>query len=101
MLVAEGLIQERRDETTEKVGEVYLLELIHRGMTQVARRNFSGAIKECHIHDLLRDIAMKEAKEDAFLHVHGNVDFSPQTVSRRLPFFHHPFNRDIHLWERY
>lgn len=78
----------------EKVGEDHLLELIHRSMTQVARRNFSGAIKECHIHDLLRDIAMKEAK-DAFLHVHGNVDFSPQTVSRPLSLTHHPFNHSI------
>ncbi|RWR84798.1 putative disease resistance protein [Cinnamomum micranthum f. kanehirae] len=85
MWVAEGFVQERGDETLEEVAEDHLLELIHRSLIQVAQRRFNGRVKECRIHDLLRDLAIKTAKENQFLNVYsGNVDSASPTTTRRL-----------------
>eukprot|EP00268_Persea_americana_P036145 TRINITY_DN35624_c0_g3_i3.p1 TRINITY_DN35624_c0_g3~~TRINITY_DN35624_c0_g3_i3.p1 ORF type:complete len:110 (-),score=19.44 TRINITY_DN35624_c0_g3_i3:1136-1465(-) len=91
-------MREREDKATEEVGEDYMLELIHRSMIQVGQLNFNGTITECRIHDSLLDLTIKEAKEDMFLRVHQNVDFSPQSVAHRFFITHHLFNlRDSYL----
>lgn len=95
--VAEGFIEERGDETMEEVAEDCLWELTQRSMIQVAQRSINGRIKKCRIHDLLRDLAIKEAKEDAFLHVYGNVDSALPTTARRLSINHHGIGKYIHL----
>ncbi|OVA05103.1 Disease resistance protein [Macleaya cordata] len=83
--IAEGFIQKRGEQTLEDVAEDYLEELIHRSMIQVARRKYDGNVKTCRIHDLLRDLSIKEAKEDQFLQAYTNVDdFSKPNKIRRL-----------------
>ncbi|XP_058114453.1 putative disease resistance protein At1g50180 isoform X2 [Magnolia sinica] len=64
MWAAEGFLQQRGEETLEEVGEDCLKELIQRSMVQVAKRSSSGNIKSCHIHDLLRDLSISQAKEE-------------------------------------
>ncbi|KAF8398842.1 hypothetical protein HHK36_014705 [Tetracentron sinense] len=78
--IAEGFIQQRGEETMEDVAEDYLEELIHRSMIQVAKRRSDGGIKTCYSHDLLRDLAIKEAKRDRFFDIDGKV--SPSRVRR-------------------
>ncbi|EEF37197.1 conserved hypothetical protein [Ricinus communis] len=39
---------------------------IDRSMVQVAERRYDRKIKTCRIHDLLRDLAISEAKEYKF-----------------------------------
>ncbi|KAF8398636.1 hypothetical protein HHK36_014491 [Tetracentron sinense] len=66
--IAEGFVQHRGEETMEDVAEDYLEELIHRSLIQVGeRRRYDGGVETCRIHDLLRDLAISEAKQDKFL----------------------------------
>ncbi|XP_058114635.1 probable disease resistance RPP8-like protein 4 [Magnolia sinica] len=85
---AEGLLQRRGDETLEEMGEDCLKELIQRSMIQLAKRNSSGGIKSCRIHDLLRDLSISEAKEDKFLQVHREKgDALSAFTARRLAIY--------------
>ncbi|OVA00413.1 Disease resistance protein [Macleaya cordata] len=72
--IAEGFVRRRGEETMEDVAEDYLEELIHRSMIQVGSWRFDGRVKTCRIHDLLRDISIKESKEDQFFQVYGIID---------------------------
>eukprot|EP00268_Persea_americana_P061374 TRINITY_DN7746_c0_g4_i1.p1 TRINITY_DN7746_c0_g4~~TRINITY_DN7746_c0_g4_i1.p1 ORF type:complete len:458 (-),score=50.63 TRINITY_DN7746_c0_g4_i1:919-2259(-) len=82
----------------EDVAEDYLLELIHRSLIQVAERSSSGRVKKCRIHDMLRDLAIKKAREDQFLEVYsGNIHSALPTTARRLSITHHDFCGHISL----
>ncbi|XP_058115321.1 putative disease resistance protein At1g50180 [Magnolia sinica] len=95
---AEGLLEERGEETLEEVGEDYLMQLIQRSTIQVARRNSSGGIKSCRIHDLLRDLSISEGKESKFLQVHsGNANAPSSSRARRLAIHHNDLSKYISL----
>ncbi|KAL6323495.1 hypothetical protein AAG906_039069 [Vitis piasezkii] len=84
--VAEGFVQKRGKETLEDVAEDYLYELIQRSMIQVADTRDNGRAKSCHIHDLLRDLAISEAKEEKLFEVAENIDVEvlPTSVRRLI-----------------
>ncbi|KAL6322732.1 hypothetical protein AAG906_015418 [Vitis piasezkii] len=83
--VAEGFVQKRGKETLEDIAEDYLYELIQRSMIQVADARVDGRVKSCRIHDLLRDLAISEAKEEKLFEVDENIDVDvPPTSARRL-----------------
>ncbi|RWR84794.1 putative disease resistance protein [Cinnamomum micranthum f. kanehirae] len=89
MWVAEGFVQGRGEQTLEEVAEDYLLELINRSLIQLAERSCSGGVKKCRIHDLLRDLAIRKAKEDQFLDVYsGNEHSASPITARRLSITH-------------
>ncbi|PIN19963.1 Apoptotic ATPase [Handroanthus impetiginosus] len=63
--VAEGLIPQEGVNTMEDTSRDYLDELINRNMVQVkdlSRKD--GRVKNCQIHDLLRELSIKKAKEE-------------------------------------
>ncbi|KAL6322704.1 hypothetical protein AAG906_015390 [Vitis piasezkii] len=64
--LAEGFIQRRGKETLEDIAEDYMHELIHRSLIQVAERRVDGGVESCRMHDLLRDLAVLEAKDANF-----------------------------------
>ncbi|KAJ9681490.1 hypothetical protein PVL29_020385 [Vitis rotundifolia] len=82
--LAEGFIQRRGKETLEDIAEDYMHELIHRSLIQVAERRVDGGVKSCRMHDLLRDLAVLEAKNANFFEVHENIDFTFPISVRRL-----------------
>lgn len=84
--IAEGFVQQRGEESMEDVAEDFLEELVDRSMIQVAEKRYNGKIKMCRIHDLLRDLAMSEAKECKFLEIldSTNIDTSVTTRARRI-----------------
>ncbi|RVW67827.1 putative disease resistance protein [Vitis vinifera] len=84
--VAEGFVQKRGKETLEDVAEDYLYELIQRSMIQVADTRDDGRVKSCRIHDLLRDLAISEAKEEKLFEVAENIDVEvlPTSVRRLI-----------------
>ncbi|CAA2989610.1 late blight resistance homolog R1A-10, partial [Olea europaea subsp. europaea] len=53
----------------EDVAEGYLLELVDRNLVLVHQQSSKGKIKTCKIHDLLRDLCMREAEREKFFHV--------------------------------
>uniref|UniRef100_A0A7N1A6Z5 NB-ARC domain-containing protein n=1 Tax=Kalanchoe fedtschenkoi TaxID=63787 RepID=A0A7N1A6Z5_KALFE len=83
--VAEGFVKVRRTELEEDVAEDYLIKLADRNLIMISKRKSDGSIKSCRIHDLLRDLCIKEAEKCNFFEV--NVDRASQNVKegvRRL-----------------
>ncbi|XP_024991152.1 putative late blight resistance protein homolog R1A-3 [Cynara cardunculus var. scolymus] len=65
--VAEGFIREEGERLLEEVAEDYLMDLVDRSLLIVAKRRSNGGVKACRIHDLLRELCLKKAKEENFL----------------------------------
>ncbi|CBI38077.3 unnamed protein product, partial [Vitis vinifera] len=82
--VAEGFIQRRGVEIAEDVAEDHLQELVHRSMIQVAARSFDGRVMSCRMHDLLRDLAISEAKDTKFFEGYESIDSTSPVSVRRL-----------------
>ncbi|KAL6323268.1 hypothetical protein AAG906_029275 [Vitis piasezkii] len=78
-------LYQKGKEMLEDIAEDYLNELIQRSMIQVADTRADGRVKSCRIHDLLRDLAISEAKEEKLFEVDENIDVDmPPTSVRRL-----------------
>lgn len=76
--IAEAFIkslQPSANETVEDVARQCLDELIQRCLVQIARINHAGVAKAIRVHDLMRDLGIKRAKDLYFL------DTSPLTSS--------------------
>ncbi|KAM3266957.1 hypothetical protein P3L10_003952 [Capsicum annuum] len=72
--IAEQFVKERKDKSMELVAEEYLEELIQRSLILVHKRRANGRIKTCKIHDLLRQLCIREAQiENVVLVMHDNV----------------------------
>ncbi|KAL0432986.1 UNVERIFIED_CONTAM: putative disease resistance protein [Sesamum latifolium] len=70
--LAEGIIsQDERaeEETMMDVAERYLAELAQRCMVQVNVKETAGGFKNCHLHDLMRDLCISKAKDENFTRV--------------------------------
>ncbi|MBA0786105.1 hypothetical protein Gotri_025372, partial [Gossypium trilobum] len=62
--IAEGFIPENEEFLMEDLGKNFLEELIDRSLVQVSRRDYTGTnVGTCRVHDLLRDLCMKKARE--------------------------------------
>ncbi|KAJ4702717.1 Disease resistance protein [Melia azedarach] len=65
--VGEGLIQGRGTKTAAELGFQYLSELVSRCLVEVVhRRGYDGRVYSCKMHDLVRDMTIKIAKDEAF-----------------------------------
>ncbi|KAG8380406.1 hypothetical protein BUALT_Bualt06G0012000 [Buddleja alternifolia] len=64
--IAEGLVPRERggQETMEEIARSYLDELINRNMVQVKDTSKDDRVKTCYIHDLLRELSIRKAKEE-------------------------------------
>ncbi|CBI38088.3 unnamed protein product, partial [Vitis vinifera] len=82
--VAEGFIQRRGEEIAEDIAEDHLQELVHRSMIQVADKSFDGRVMSCRMHDLLRDLAISEAKDTKFFEGYESIDSTSPVSVRRL-----------------
>ncbi|KAD4982095.1 hypothetical protein E3N88_18766 [Mikania micrantha] len=66
--IAEGFIQEDGNKSLEDIAEGYLMDLIGRNLVTVAHRsNCNGGVKACKVHDLVRELCLRKAKEDGFI----------------------------------
>ncbi|XP_076905802.1 putative late blight resistance protein homolog R1B-14 [Bidens hawaiensis] len=66
--VAEGFIEEDGNRSLEDIAERYLMDLIDRNLVIVARRSrSSGGVKACKVHDLVRELCLKKAREEQFI----------------------------------
>ncbi|KAL2532801.1 Disease resistance protein RPP13 [Abeliophyllum distichum] len=85
--VAEGFLKPIIPKSLEQVAKEYLEDLIDRNLIMVHDRNNYGEIKTCNIHDLMRDLSMRKAQEEKFLHIaNQQVGISPEVIKnqRRL-----------------
>ncbi|CAL5427998.1 unnamed protein product [Camellia sinensis] len=67
--VAEGFIQQQVEEIRlEDIAEEQLEDLVDTNLVLVEKRRSNGGIKTCRVHDMLRDLCLREAEEENFLH---------------------------------
>ncbi|KMT06540.1 hypothetical protein BVRB_7g157130 isoform B [Beta vulgaris subsp. vulgaris] len=84
MWIAEGLVTSNEDTSLEDAAMQCLEKLSNRFMIQVVRTNFEGAIKVIHLHDLLRELCIKKAREQSFLQINTPIDNSPANGASKM-----------------
>ncbi|KAG8379035.1 hypothetical protein BUALT_Bualt07G0046300 [Buddleja alternifolia] len=67
--VAEGFLKPINDKSLEETGEVYLEALVNRNLILINQQESNLKVKACSIHDLLRDLCLRKAREEKFLYV--------------------------------
>ncbi|KAH6759599.1 hypothetical protein C2S52_022857 [Perilla frutescens var. hirtella] len=67
--IGEGFLKQKGSGELEEVAKGYIKDLIDRNLILVGRDSNDGKIRFCGIHDLLRDLSLKIAKEQQFFHV--------------------------------
>ncbi|KAL0376418.1 UNVERIFIED_CONTAM: putative disease resistance RPP13-like protein 3 [Sesamum calycinum] len=76
--VAEGFLKSKGDKILEEIAEENLKVLVDRNLLMVRERKSNGKAKSYSIHDLLRDLCVKKAGEDKFLHLKNRQVHSVQ-----------------------
>ncbi|XP_059649478.1 putative late blight resistance protein homolog R1B-16 isoform X2 [Cornus florida] len=107
--IAEGFIPRNQPKSLEEVAEDFMMDLIDRSLVIVSKKNSNGGIKACRVHDLLRDLCLRKAKEENFLSIFRGMDpnaFFNAKMSRRIcinPHFqylashaHHKVDISVH-----
>ncbi|KAL0417275.1 UNVERIFIED_CONTAM: putative late blight resistance proteinR1B-16 [Sesamum latifolium] len=101
--IAEGFLRPARSKSLEAVAEGYLNDLIDRNLVIDRRRGSNGKTRTCTMHDLLRDLCIKEAQNENFLHIiNTSAQFSSPdmgNIPRRLiTHLNIPEGSDITEW---
>ncbi|KAL2492424.1 putative disease resistance protein RDL5 [Abeliophyllum distichum] len=73
--VANRFIKPDRSKSLEEVAEEYLKDLVDRNLILVSEWSYSGEIKTCSIHDILRGFCLMKAKEEKF---NSDVEYLPE-----------------------
>ncbi|XP_047963859.1 putative late blight resistance protein homolog R1A-10 [Salvia hispanica] len=83
--VSEGFLKPRSGKCLETIAKECFNELVDRNLVLVDELGLSGNVKYCKIHDLLRDLCLKEVERERFHHV---IRDSPLTINteRRVVF---------------
>ncbi|ONI26820.1 hypothetical protein PRUPE_1G048000 [Prunus persica] len=84
--VAEGLIFLRQqghgsEKTMEDIARDCLSELVERCLVQVGTSGSTGTIKDCRIHDLIRDMCLLKAKDESFLQINYSLQENTSSVT--------------------
>ncbi|KAG8371613.1 hypothetical protein BUALT_Bualt13G0106500 [Buddleja alternifolia] len=82
--VAEGFLQPIKSKGLEEVAEEYLKDLISRNLVFLHQKGSNGKVKYCGVHDLLRDLCIKEARKENFLDVISNKHHPSTNAQHRL-----------------
>ncbi|KAL3510691.1 hypothetical protein ACH5RR_030092 [Cinchona calisaya] len=94
--VAEGFLDSESSKDLEQIAEEYLEDLIGRNLVLVEKKQFGGKIKTCRVHDFLREICLKEAHKENFMHVIQRKNAKGVQAGirnqRRLSFHLDPYN---------
>ncbi|KAL0415448.1 UNVERIFIED_CONTAM: Disease resistance protein RPP13 [Sesamum latifolium] len=83
--ITEGFVNPVAHRSLEDIAAEYLKELIDRNLLIVRQRGTLGKMKSCIIHDLLRDLCLREALKDHFLCIAKvyDVHFPPNMENKR------------------
>uniref|UniRef100_A0A7N2LC51 Uncharacterized protein n=1 Tax=Quercus lobata TaxID=97700 RepID=A0A7N2LC51_QUELO len=82
--IAEGFVKEIEGKTLEQVSQEYLIELIHRNLVQVSKADFDGKVRQCRLHDLLREIILQKMKDLSFCYNFSKHKSSFEGLTRRM-----------------
>ncbi|GMP78423.1 hypothetical protein CsSME_00034347 [Camellia sinensis var. sinensis] len=93
LFIAEGFIEEQKGKTMEEVAEECLIELIHRLLVLVSTTKFDGRVRQCQLHDVVREIILSMSEEFSFCQIlEENSSFNDTT--RRLSMHVHYCHMD-------
>ncbi|XP_070028932.1 putative late blight resistance protein homolog R1B-14 [Nicotiana sylvestris] len=67
--VAEGFLNTKSDKMLEEVAEESLEDLVSRSLILASRQRANGKLRTCTIHDLLRQLCLKEGKAEKFFNI--------------------------------
>ncbi|XP_047958775.1 putative late blight resistance protein homolog R1B-8 isoform X2 [Salvia hispanica] len=67
--VSEGFLKPQSGKCLETIAQEYLKELVDRNLILIDKLGSIGKIKYCKVHDLLRDLCLKEAEKEMYYHV--------------------------------
>ncbi|XP_033147307.1 probable disease resistance RPP8-like protein 2 [Brassica rapa] len=83
---AEGIITSSGDgETTRKIGEDYIDELVRRNMVIGVKEELSCSWEYCQMHDMMREVCLYKAKEENFLQFIKVPTTSTSTINAHTP----------------
>ncbi|XP_047943028.1 putative late blight resistance protein homolog R1B-8 [Salvia hispanica] len=82
--VCEGFLKPVNNKSLETVAEEYLKELVDRNLVIVHELGLLGNMKYCKIHDLLRDLSLKEARKERFYCVLSQDSLGGLSKQRRV-----------------
>ncbi|XP_047962202.1 putative late blight resistance protein homolog R1A-3 [Salvia hispanica] len=82
--VSEGFLKPIRGKSLERVAKEYLDELVDRNLVLVHEFGKTGNMKYLKMHDLLRDLCLKEAEKERFYHVVGQHSTQGMCSQRRV-----------------
>ncbi|OMO52863.1 Disease resistance protein [Corchorus capsularis] len=83
--VAEGFVEQEEGKILEEVAMSYLNQLVSRGLIQVVRTDIcDGRVRECRIHDLVRELIILMSEEQNFMTVVGERNMLWPEKARRL-----------------
>ncbi|KAL8458630.1 hypothetical protein ACS0TY_036230 [Phlomoides rotata] len=77
--VAEGFLKPIGGKSLEEAAQEYFKELIDRNLVIAHKWGSSGKIKLCKVHDLLRDLCLREADKQKFVCLLMQQHLSPQS----------------------
>ncbi|KAM6601913.1 hypothetical protein CsatA_021522 [Cannabis sativa] len=85
--IGEGLIQGKSSKSAYEIGCEYLSELIKRCLVEVVKqRCYDGRVHNCKMHDMVRELIITNAEEEAFCHFDSQGIQTPNPGSRWLGF---------------
>ncbi|KAL7114989.1 hypothetical protein ACP275_04G155800 [Erythranthe tilingii] len=61
--IAEGLIEQKKDESLEETADEYLNDLVNRNLLMVSKTNPMGENKICRVHDVIHAFCISKAEE--------------------------------------
>ncbi|KAL5555839.1 hypothetical protein UlMin_038075 [Ulmus minor] len=65
--MGEGLVQGKGSKSAAEIGNEYMSELIKRCLIEVDKqRGFDGRVYDCKMHDMVRELIIKNAEEEDF-----------------------------------
>ncbi|MCD7473293.1 hypothetical protein HAX54_015074 [Datura stramonium] len=71
LCVVEGFLKVEEMKSTEEVAENCLKELIDRSLISIHRSRFDGKIESCGMHDVIRELCLREAQNMNFVNILG------------------------------
>ncbi|XP_010253838.1 PREDICTED: disease resistance protein RPM1-like [Nelumbo nucifera] len=91
--IAEGFVRETGGKDLEEVAEAYHTELISRNLLEVASKNSFGMVKECRLHNLVRDVLVSVSERENFCVIYDGLEPKEVASARRLSL--HKIDRRI------
>ncbi|KAH6755688.1 hypothetical protein C2S53_010157 [Perilla frutescens var. hirtella] len=95
--VGQGCIQQEGRGRAEEMGRSYLDELINRNMVQIKDLTLDGRVKNIYVHDLLREVCLRKAKEETGFEILKAKEEIPYEFSHK-PRHRVVYGEDLGTW---